>query len=387
MKFLKKPFSLVVILGVVSLFADITYEGARSITGFFFAELSAPAFAVGVVGGLGEFISFALRILSGFLADKTGRYWLLLSLGYSLTFVSVPALSLVGRWEFASVPIILERLGKAIRSPARDTIISFASHRNLGKGFAIHEFLDQIGAIAGPLLVSAVLHFLGIRNIFLLLGIPALFSFMFLFVAYRLFPKPREIKGVDEVKLGGSTSPAQGNFLSIFFIFILVQVAGFPHFQFVSYHLSDFMSGSEIAFLFAVAMGVDALAGLIWGIIYDRIGSRVLFAVPPLTFLSTLFFFNSPYLGVVLWGAVLGFYETSFKSAISEFSGVEKRGVMFGLFHAVFGLGWLFGSSAMGLLYPDISKIILFSLLCQLVSVFMLSFFFFLRRGTGFSSS
>jgi len=146
------------------------------------------------------------------------------------------------------------------------------------------------------------------------------------------------------------------------------------------------MSGSEIAILFAVAMAVDAVAGLIWGTLYDKFGGKILFAIPFFTFLSTFFFFKFPYVGAVIWGIVLGFYETVFKSSVSEYSGVEERGAVFGLFHAIFGLGWLFGSSAMGFLYPDISKIILFSLLCQVISLFLISFSHFLKKSGNITS-
>jgi len=191
------PFNLIIILGFISLFADITYEGARSIAGVLFSELHTPAVAVGVVGGLGEFLSFALRILSGVLADKTRKYWLITFVGYTLTFVSIPALAFAGRWELASFLLILERIGKAIRAPARDTIISFASHQKIGRGFAVHELLDQIGAILGPIFVSVSLPFFGVKNVFLLLGIPAFFSFFFLFIGYRLFPNPEKIPLYD----------------------------------------------------------------------------------------------------------------------------------------------------------------------------------------------
>lgn len=143
-------YRFIVLMGIVSMFGDITYEGARSITGPYLAVLGASAGIIGLVSGIGEFVGYALRLVSGRFADRAKAYWPLTFIGYGL-ILSVPLLGLVGYWHLAVLLIILERMGKAIRTPARDAILSHATKQvGRGWGFALHEALDQVGAIVGP---------------------------------------------------------------------------------------------------------------------------------------------------------------------------------------------------------------------------------------------
>ena len=183
----------VIFLGVVSLFADMTYEGTRSITGPYLAILGASGMAVGFVAGVGELLGYALRLVSGYLTDRTGRYWAITLLGYGLNLLAVPLIALTGRWEFAAVLIIAERVGKAIRTPARDAMLSHATKEvGHGWGFGLHEALDQAGAVFGPIVVAAVLYSQGgYRRGFGVLLVPALLALSVLMVAWRLYPRPR----------------------------------------------------------------------------------------------------------------------------------------------------------------------------------------------------
>jgi hypothetical protein len=149
----------VLLIGIVSIFADMTYEGSRSITGPYLAVLGATGTIVGFVGGFGELLGYGLRIVSGRLSDRTGRYWPITFLGYVIQMASVPALALAGRWEVAAVLIIVERIGKAMRNPPRDVILSHAGSQ-IGQGwaFGVHEALDQLGALIGPLIAAGVLY-------------------------------------------------------------------------------------------------------------------------------------------------------------------------------------------------------------------------------------
>jgi MFS family permease len=167
--------TFVVLLGVVSLLADVTYEGARSAVGPYLEILGASAAAVGVVAGLGELVGYAIRVAAGYLSDRTGRYWAITIAGYGVNLLAVPLLALAGRWEVAAALIVFERLGKAIRTPARDAMLSHATHSmGRGWGFGLHEALDQIGAVLGPLIVAAVLYFTGdYRAGFAILLVPA----------------------------------------------------------------------------------------------------------------------------------------------------------------------------------------------------------------------
>jgi predicted MFS family arabinose efflux permease len=185
----------IILLGIVSLFGDVTYEGARSVAGPYMATLGASASTVGLVAGIGEFAGYALRLASGYLVDRTKTYWLLTFVGYGL-LLSIPLLAFAGHWQLAAVLIILERIGKAIRSPARDTMLSYAA-KGVGRGwgFAVHEALDQIGAIVGPIVFSLVFLFHGgYREGFTLLWIPALLTLVVLTIARKKVPSPQKLE-------------------------------------------------------------------------------------------------------------------------------------------------------------------------------------------------
>jgi predicted MFS family arabinose efflux permease len=226
----------VVLLGLVSLLADVTYEGARSITGPYLSLLGASAAAVGLVAGAGELIGYALRLASGVLADRTRRYWLLTIAGYTLNLAAVPLLALAGRWEIAAALMVAERTGKAIRTPARDAMLAHAT-KTLGRGwgFGLHEAMDQIGALAGPLLVAAALARSGsYRNGFAWLAIPAALALVALLIAWRTLPRPEELE-----PRGGSL---EGRFLPRAFWLYAgacgLMAAGFVDFPLIAYHLT-----------------------------------------------------------------------------------------------------------------------------------------------------
>jgi len=372
-----KALTFIFLLGIVSLFADITYEGARGITGPFLYTLGASAWIVGLVGGIGEFVGYSFRLISGYIADKTKLYWPLAFLGYLLNLLSVPLLSFAKSWEFASFLIISERFGKAIRAPARDTIISFASSNiGLGKGFAIHEALDQIGAVLGPLFVAFVLaRSKNYHEAFLFLGIPAIISLAFLTLSIFLYPKPEGIEAKTE-KL--EIFPASS--FKPYILFVFLTVLGFPHFQILSYHLKSTgtLQDETIPLLFALAMGLDAIFGLLAGFSFDRFKLRILFLLPILSAPITLFGFlfkgiPSVIMAVSLWGFVMGIHETVLKSAVAYIVPKERRAGAFGVFHTIYGVSWFLGSAVFGFLYElSVYYLLAFALISQILAFFVL---------------
>jgi hypothetical protein len=184
----------IVLLGMVSLFADMTYEGARSITGPYLGALGASATVVGIVAGLGELLGYAARVLSGWLGDRTQRYWTITIFGYVLNLFAVPLLAAASSWEIAACLMIAERTGRAIRSPARDAMLSHAaSQTGLGWGFGLHEAMDQTGAVVGPLIVSITLYLqFGYSWAFAILLVPALASIGVVLAARAFFTQTRD---------------------------------------------------------------------------------------------------------------------------------------------------------------------------------------------------
>jgi len=366
----------IILLGIVSLFGDVTYEGARSVTGPYLATLGAGASIVGLVAGIGEFVGYALRLASGYLVDRTKAYWLLTFIGYGL-LLSIPLLAFAGYWQFAAVFIILERMGKAIRSPARDTMLSYATKKvGRGWGFAVHEALDQVGAIIGPVAFSLVLLSHGTyQEGFTFMWIPALLTLAVLALARKKVPSPQKLETPEEA----SRQDIKGKLPRVFWlytIFTLLSVAGFANFQLISLHLAAqaIVPDAHIPLIYAIAMAVDAVSALVVGKTYDRIGLTSLLAIPlltlPVPFLAFSTSYTSVLIGMGLWGAVLGVQETVMRAAVADLTPVERRGFAYGIFNTAYGAGWGLGGVVMGLLYGhSISYLILFAVAMELISI------------------
>jgi MFS family permease len=367
-------WKFIILVGVVSLFSDMTYEGARSITGPFLGMLNASATLVGIVAGLGEFIGYALRLVSGYLTDRLGKYWGITFVGYALNLFAVPLLALAGDWELAALLILTERMGKAIRTPARDAMLSHATTEvGRGWGFGFHEAMDQIGAMLGPLIVALVLYFNGdYRAGFAYLLIPAILAVLVITIAARLYPHPQHLEvTVPKLSTKGLTQPYW-----LYVAAVGLIGAGYADFPLIAYHFGKAAVAPHnwIPIFYAVAMGVDAVAALILGRLFDRLGMPVIVAV---SFLSALFAplvflggFNLALVGMVLWGIGMGAQESIIKAALAEMVPRTRRATGYGVFNTGFGLFWFLGSALMGILYDfSLWSLIFFSVIIQLCSI------------------
>ncbi len=367
-------WKFILLVGVVSLCSDMTYEGARSITGPFLGMLQASATVVGIVSGLGEFIGYALRLASGYLTDRLGRYWSITLVGYALNLFAVPLLALAGNWPLAAGLILMERLGKAIRTPARDAMLSHATTEvGRGWGFGFHEAMDQIGAMLGPLIVALVLSRHGdYRTCFGYLLIPAILAVLVLVMAARRYPTPRDLEvGTPRLETAGLSRS--------FWLYVLavgLVGMGYADFPLIAFHFSQAgaVSPPWIPIFYAVAMGVDALAAPILGRWFDRLGMPVIMAAAalaalfaPLVFLGG---FQLTLAGMVLWGIGMGAQESVIKAALADMVPRHRRATGFGIFHTGFGLFWFLGSALLGVLY-DVSlwSLVIFSVASQLCSL------------------
>lgn len=370
----RHALQFVVLLGIVSLFADMTYEGARSITGPFLALLGASGTVVGLVAGTGELLGYAIRFWSGRLADRTQRYWALTLAGYALNLLAVPLLVFAGHWGVAAVLMILERVGKAIRTPARDVMLSYATqHMGRGWGFGLHEALDQTGATLGPLLVAGVLLWRGDYRIgFAVLLIPALASLSVLLAARWRYPRPQDLEPA------GKPLSTQG-YTRVFWIYLTgtcLVAAGYADYPLLAYHFARVGSVPPdwIAVLYAIAMAIDGLTALAMGRWFDR---RGIAALVPVTAVSALFAplafgggFGFAMAAVVLWGIGMGAQESIMRAAIAVLTPVARRGTAYGLFNMLFGVLWFAGSALMGWLYDvSIPALVAFSVLIQLAAL------------------
>jgi MFS family permease len=357
----RSAMTFVVLLSLVSLFADMTYEGGRSLTGQYLKLLGASATAVSVVAGAGELLGYGLRFFSGYVADRSGRYWSVAFVGYTLNLFAVPLLALTGRWPSAAGLMFLERIGKGIRNPSRDAMLSHATQEmGRGWGFGLHEAMDSTGACLGPLFVAAVLAWstggaalAGYHTAFAVLAIPAALALGTLVVARFRFPRPADLESkTPKLSVHGFTA---GYWLYV--VAAGLVGAGYADFQLVAYHLKAAAIAPDqvIPLLYALAMGTTGVAALAAGRLFDRVGPVVLPAVvaagvlfAPLAFLGSL---PVVILGIVLWGIGLAAQESVMAAALADLIPIARRAYGYGLFHTVFGVFWFAGSVLMGVLY------------------------------------
>ena len=371
----KNPsLSLILIFGLVSLLGDMIYEGARGVVGPYMASLGASAAIVGFVSGIGEFLGYGLRLISGYLTDKTNLLWTFTILGY-LMIISIPLLGISNSWEIAAIFIILERIGKGIRTPARDVILSYATKEiGRGFGFGIHEAMDQIGAIIGPLLFGLFLYVgLGYKKGFLMLIFPCIFLLIVLFIAKHTVKDPKRL----EKNLGDNKR--KQDIPSIFWIYLVfsaISVIGFVNFQIISYHfkVQHILNDSFIPIIYAFAMGIDAIFALIIGRIYDKFGLKTVLIIPFINIFIPFFVFrksiNFLILGIIIWGMVMAMYETVMRASIADIIPIAKRGYSYGIFNTVFGLSYFLGSFVIGFLYTlNLDYVIIYILIMSVVSL------------------
>ena len=356
--------AFITLMGIVSLFSDLTHEGARSILGEYLNLAGASAAAIGFVSGIGELCGYSLRLISGLIADKTKKYWTLVIAGYVIQVLAIPALALVPEhgWVWACGLVILERVGKAVKKPAKNTLVSFAaSEIGTGKGFAYQEFLDQLGAFLGPILlfVTALVKgtddlFQTYRISFAVLLVPALITIALVLAAKIKYPDPEMFEKQED-------KPENfrfGKSFALFMASICFFDFGFADFTLITLHAANTgaFPESTLSLLYAAAMAVDAFAALFFGWLFDRIGLKALIiSTLCSTFFSCFIFMTGNAriigIGIILWGIGIGAQESIMKAAVSGMVPRSMRSTGFGIFETGFGIAWFLGSWLLGALY------------------------------------
>ena len=352
----KNAYFGILLLGIVSLMGDVVYEGSRGIVPSYLEFLGATALIVGLVGGLGDFLGYAVRLVSGFLADTTRAYWLFIFLGYGL-IVSIPLLGLPLGLGIAVILVLLERFGKAFRSPSRDTVLSIISKDvGAGKAFGIHELLDQIGAILGPLMVAFLM--LSTNNYsftFSFLFLPFLVLLVVLAYTHKRIGSKTIV--IEPQKIEGKREKLARPFY-IYTFAVLLNTVGLIPYTLILYKASEILQPTQqwiVPLIYVLIQGVDAPMALIAGYAYDKFGIGVLVMpfllslFPPLLTmvgaeLSTLI------AAAIVFGLVLGTQESIYRAAVSELTPISSRGTAYGIFNTAYGVGFLISGALYGLL-------------------------------------
>jgi len=377
------PVRFIVGFGIVSALADVVYEGARSIIGPYLGSLGATAAVVGVITGAGEAAALVLRLFTGRLSDRTGRPWPQTIAGYALTAICVPLIALTGNLAAAGLLYNGERVGKAVRTPARDTMLAHAS-AEMGRGYAfgLHEALDQIGAMTGPLLIAAILALGGNYHLaFGLLAVPGGLALLALARLRRAAPNPiawepaAQVSENKKLRLEAGLPKQFWQYAA----FSAATMLGFSTWAVLAFHLTTkhLIAPAVVPVLYAVAMAAASAAAVGFGRIYDRIGLRGLVVLPPLAVVVPILSFSSTtalfVAGAVVWGAGMGVHDSTMRAAVADFVPAHRRGAGYGTFTAIYGLAWLAGATLIGLLYEhSITSVVTFIALVQAVALLLL---------------
>lgn len=392
---LSKAMLFILLFGIVSLFSDMTHEGASSIRGAYLSLLGASAGMIGFISGFGELIGYSMRYIFGKITDKTKKYWPMTILGYLLDILAVPALALVGEhgWIMASILLVIQRMGKAIKKPAKDTIMSFAaSQEGSGKSFGIQELLDQIGAFLGPVLLYLVMLFKTTGTVFekyatcfAILAIPGFLTILLLFFTKHKFPNPEHFEPEPKEYI-----PFKMKKEFIFYIAgISLFAFGFIDYSIIIMHVSktfgslvsglaettSLVNSGTLPLLYAGAMIIDAVAALVFGYLYDKKGTKILvlstlISAPFAIFIFAFHSTSSLLFGIALWGIGMGAQESILKAAVTNMVPKTSRASGYGIFECSFGIFWFLGSWLLGVLYDvNIYAMIFVSVFAQLAAI------------------
>lgn len=387
--------SFIILFGIVSLFSDMTHEGASSIRGSYLSLIGASAGTIGFVSGFGEMIGYSMRYIFGRITDRTGKYWTMTIVGYFLDLIAVPALTFVGEdgWIFACILLVIQKMGKAIKKPAKDTIMSFAAtQEGIGKSFGIQEMLDQIGAFLGPVMLYIVMLFKTSGTTFEIyslcfatLAIPAAITIILLLITKHKFPNPENFEPQAKEYI---PFKIEKNFVK-YIIGISFFAFGFMDYSIIIMHISknftsisgafaegtSLINSGSIPLLYAGAMLVDAVAAIIFGHMYDKIGvkSLVYSTIASVAFPIFIFAFDSEMalvVGIILWGIGMGAQESILKAAVTSMVPKVSRATGYGVFECSFGLFWFLGSWILGILYDtNITVMIIVSIAAQIMAI------------------
>ncbi len=374
-------YIVIISFGLISLFGDIIYEGARGIIPPYLYSLGATAAIVGLATGFGDFLGYSLRIISGYLADVKKTYWFFVFIGYGL-LITIPLLAIAGYWEIAILLVIVERMAKAFRSPARDTLLSVSTESvGTGKAFGFHELMDQLGAVSGPALIAVILYLTN-NNYFYAFGsliIPYFILILILIVVYAKV-KPYTDKALLNINKEKS-STSKGSLPREFYIYslaVFLNTAGLITAQLIQYLAGFVMAIWMVSLLYLAIQAIDAFFAPISGYIYDKVGRYILIVPFALSVIPSIFALQKTYEAILIAaafaGVILGMQESIYRAAVSDVTTVERRGTAYGLFYIFYGLGFVVSGYVFGLFidYNIYHQAVIYSIILQVIAIVLL---------------
>jgi MFS family permease len=352
----RTAYVAILAMGIISMLGDIVYESGRGIAPDYLRFLGASALLVGMVSGAGEFIGYAARLVSGNLADRSRAYWLFIFLGYGL-ILAIPLIGFTFSIEVVMALLLLERFGKALRSPSRDTVVSIVSKGvGSGKAFGLHEAIDQIGAIIGPLILGGVMFYTANNYpiAFKILLIPFVLMLVAIAYTYRRIGKGVQVEAKNIKDEGSSLSRG----FWIYCMAILLNTLGLIPVALILYSGASILQplGQQwiVPLLYVIVQSVDAPMALVSGYLFDRVGVKLLTLPFILAIFPAFFVSYGGFAGVIsaciTFGFVLGMQESIYRAAICDLVPLNRRGTAYGIFNTALGVGTLASGIIFGFL-------------------------------------
>jgi MFS family permease len=345
---------------MVSLFTDLSSQMVYPLIPVFLTLIGASPATLGLIEGVAESTASLFRAFFGRLSDKLKKRKIFIIWGYGLSAISRPFFYFASHWTIVLTIRFSDRIGKAIRTPSRDALISTSIDQSIqGKAFGFHRAMDRIGAIGGPLLAMLILYLLkdtmpelsALKTMFLISVIPGLIALVFIKFTKETSIIPKTLDKQKKTAMLGKP-----------FILFLLANAFFT------------LGNSSNAFLIVKAQEVGiaiflipvlwmvyniicSISSPIFGSISDKIGRKPIIIISFIYYsiIYILFAFaDEPWMIWALFAAYGIFYGLSngiFRAYVADIVEEENRATAYGILNTIIGISLFPASVLMGAIW------------------------------------